>query len=159
LNRWDLVNGLLALTLVGLLALSWLPVLHAPPAVLLDVDPASIDEVRVERRDRLVLRLARDADGWRLTYPDSGTADPARVGQLLAVARAPVVQRITQPAGADYGLSPGSLVLQFGERRIAFGDRDPSARYRYVGVDGEVRVVDEAYYQLAGLPAGHYRAE
>jgi hypothetical protein len=78
---------------------------------------------------------------------------------LIAVARAPVTRRITTSAETDYGLSPGSLVLQFGQRRITFGDRDPSQRYRYVGVDGDVRIVDEAYYQLAGLPAGHYRTE
>lgn len=159
MNRWDGINGMLALVVAGLVTLLALPIGEVPRASLLEMEPGAIDEIRLERRDRLVLRLARDGDHWRMTYPEPALADPARVAQLLAVAGAPVVHRVSPTPGTDYGLDPGTLVLQFGQRRIAFGDRDPTMRYRYVRVDGEIRVVDDTYYQLAGLPAGHYRAK
>jgi hypothetical protein len=159
LNRWDIVNGVLALAAAALLALLWLPTPGPATPVMLDIDPASVTRVRVERGDRLALELERDGDDWRLTYPAPAAANPARVVRLLATARAPIAQRITPAEGADYGLMPGSLVLQFDQRRVTFGDRDPTQRYRYVAVDGDIATVDETHYQLAGLPAGHYRME
>jgi hypothetical protein len=158
-NRWDAVNLALALVVAGLLALLWLPRSGPASPVLLDIDTAAVALIRVERRDQLTLQLERDADGWRLTYPVQAAANPVRVARLLAIARAPVVQRVTPAAGADYGLAPGSLVVQFDRERLTFGDHDPAQRYRYVEIDGDVAAVDATWYQLAGLPAGHYRME
>jgi hypothetical protein len=159
LNRWDIVNGVLALAVGALLALLWLPIVGPTTPVMLDIEPGGVTRVRVERGDRLVLELERHGDDWRLTYPAPAAANPAEVNRLLATARAPIALRITPAEGADYGLTPGSLVLQFDQRRVTFGARDPTQRYRYVAVDGDIAAVDETYYQLAGLPASHYRVE
>jgi hypothetical protein len=47
-------------------------------------------------------------------------------------------------------------VLQLDGLRVAFGDRDPSQQARYTLVDGEVRVIDDLFYNLVTLPVRHF---
>ena len=45
-------------------------------------------------------------------------------------------------------------MLQLDEVRVAFGDRDPAQRSRYVLMDGTIKVIDDVYFNLLTLPAG-----
>lgn len=160
MSTWSRINLFLALLAAALLLVDWLAgnAVGRPPLTALD--PQGIDSVRVERGDRLTLALERSDGGWRLVHPETARARTERVAALLAVARAPVVQRLgTGTAPGDYGLADPAAVLQLDATRIAFGDRDPSQRNRYVSVDGATAVIDELYFNLLGLPAGHFRED
>ena len=131
----------------------------AQTATLTNLSPTTATVLRVERGRELRLALQREDEAWRLVHPRSAVADEDRVAQLLAVARAPVLQRF--PAGPDlaqFGLDSPTAVLQIDDTRLTFGDRDPTQHYRYVLSDDEVRVIDDVYFNLLSLPAQHFAA-
>lgn len=160
MNRWTRINLVLALLAAALLLVDRLGGRADGSDPLTGLDPQAVDAVRVERGDRLTLALERSNGSWRLSHPESAPARADRVAALLAVARAPVVQRLgAATEAADYGLAGPTAVLQLDATRIAFGDRDPSQRNRYVAVNGDVAVIDELFFNLLGLPAGHFRED
>jgi hypothetical protein len=160
MSTWTRVNLVLALLAAALFLLDRLAGEAASSPALTALDPQRISTVRVMRDDRLSLHLERSDGAWRLAHPEAAPARTERVSALLAVARAPVVQRLASAnATADYGLADPAAVLQLDSTRIAFGDRDPSLRNRYVSVDGSVAVIDELYFNLLGLPPGHFRED
>ena len=68
----------------------------------------------------------------------------------------------TLPPGNDlaqYGLAEPGTVLQLDEVRVAFGDRDPAQRSRYVLMDGTIKVIDDVYFNLLTLPARHFTGD
>lgn len=158
MSRWTRTNLLLA-ALAGVLAmLAWSPATETPgDDRLTGLMPNDIRSIRVERGNRLVLALQRDSGGWRLTHPRAAPASDRRVGQLLAVAVASVAQRIAlDDDGGRFGLADPAAILQLDQVRLAFGDRDPTQRSRYVRVGNEVCIVDDLYFNLLTLPAGHF---
>ncbi len=157
MNRWTRVNLLLALLAASLL------IAHLWPGGGTDLKPltalseAEISLIRVERADRLQLTLQRTDKGWQMAHPREAAAEERRVQQLLAIARAPVQHEFpTDSASARYGLDKPGAVLQFNELRLLFGDRDPSQNSRYVLVGDRIRVIDDVYFNLLGLPASHF---
>lgn len=157
MNRWTGVNLTLAMIVAALLALHLWPRNVTGMDPLTDLERDRVSLVRVERTERLQLELQRDERGWRLTHPREAAAKQNRVGQLLAIARAPVQQRFPADAGlAPYGLDKPKAVLQLNQLRLQFGDRDPGRDSRYVLVDGEVRVIDDVFFNLLSLPGSHF---
>jgi hypothetical protein len=160
MRPWNRVNLALGLIAAGLLVLLvWPP--HGPEQQRLTaLETQRLTSIRIERADRLVLGLARGDDGWRLDYPVRASAEQRRVAQLLAVARAPVQQEFSASGSlADYGLAQPEAVLQLDDIRLAFGDRDPVQRSRYVLVGDRIRVIDDVYFNLLTLPVGHFAAD
>jgi hypothetical protein len=160
MNPWWRLN--LALGVVAallLVALLWPHGSEAPDGERLSPSaPDEIAEIRIERDQRLALAFERHGERWHLTHPRKGPAQTRRVGQLLAIAGAPLQRRLPGDVPlADYGLAAPTAVIQFDRSRIAFGERDPSRRQRYVHIDDEVvGLVDDLYFNLLGLPPSHY---
>jgi hypothetical protein len=158
-NRWTQANLALAACALVLLAVDRWPVDSTQAATLTNLSPTTATTLRIERGRELRLAFQRAGEAWRLVHPRSAAADEDRVAQLLAVARAPVLQRF--PAGPDlaqFGLDSPTAVLQIDDTRLTFGDRDPTQHYRYVLFDDEVRVIDDVYFNLLSLPAQHFVA-
>lgn len=157
MNRWTTVNLLLAGAAAVLLALDLWPDRPGDRATLTPLTADEIRSVRVERAGRLELAFEHDRGDWQLTHPVQAPAEPRRVGQLLAIARAPVEHRFTASSDlAAYGLDPPKAVVQFNQNRLSFGERDPSQHGRYVLADGRIQVIDDVYFNLVTLPAGHF---
>jgi len=157
MNRWTRTNLLLAVLVAALLAAHLWPAGSTEHPPLTGLAEAEITSVRVERSDRLRLALRRDEKAWQLTHPQQAAAQTQRVRQLLAIARAPVQQAF--PATEDlarYGLAMPAAVLQLNNLRLLFGDRDPSQTSRYVLVNDRISVIDDVFFNLLSLPAGHF---
>ena len=160
MNPWTRLNILLGLLAIGLLAALLWPTANRDAIALTALEPGQITQVRIERADRLALALTRSTEGWQLTYPVEQAAVARRVEQILAVARAPVAQRFAVGDQlAEYGLVRPVAVLQLDDLRLAFGDRDPVQRSRYVLLGDEVRVIDDVYYNLLTLPVQHFSVD
>ena len=158
MSRWGWINLALAIYCGALLLVLLQPAaVDTPGMTLTALDPAAIQLIRIERHDRLELVFERRADAWHMTHPRSAPAAARRVGQLLAVASAPL-QPIT--AGADaaarYGLQPPQAVLHLDALQVEFGALDPSQRLRYVRSHGQTGAIDDLYYNLLQLPATHF---
>ena len=159
MNRWTRINLILAVLVAGLLGLHLWPSTPTYPT-LTDLAVEQVSAIRVERGDRLQLALQREQKTWRLTYPHQADARTERVRQLLAIARAPVQQAFPATADlSDYGLDRPRAVLQLDQLRLQFGGRDPAQESRYVLVEGNIRVIDELYFNLLNLPASHFIAD
>ena len=160
MTSWGRINLLLGL--IGallLLLLAW-PTQMPEQARLTALDMQRVASIRIERSDRLVLSFQRSGAGWQITYPEPSAAEERRVEQLLAVARAPVQQQFSTAGKlADYGLDQPTAVLHLGGLRLAFGDRDPIQRSRYVLVDDQVFVIDDVYFNLLTLPVRHFAVD
>lgn len=162
LHPWTRVNLVLAGLLALLVATDHLAreTDSRRPLTALGID--GITAVRVEDDARLRLAARRAQGGWRLVHPQDQTASPRRIAQLLAVARAPVHYAFAAPAElAPYGLDPPAAVVRFehntGEAvTLAFGDRDPDQRHRYVLVGNAISLIDEAFFGLLSLPPHHF---
>ncbi|MCP5300101.1 MAG: DUF4340 domain-containing protein [Chromatiaceae bacterium] len=160
MTSWTRID--LGLAVVVALLAMWLAwptgeVARAPTLTALAAQ--AVSSIRIEHADRLEMAFSRDADAWAMTYPHAAAADPRRVGQLLAIAAAPVLQQLdAADEPGRYGLDRPSAVVQFDAVRIEFGDRDPSQQARYVRVDQDIAAIDELYFNLAMLPATHFRA-
>ena len=160
MNRWTRVNLILGAIAAMLLVLHLWPQQLATPIRLTSLDVGTISTVRIEHAGDLQIALRRNTDGWELVHPGRAKARSHRVEQLLSISQA-VVER-TLPAGnglAQYGLAEPGTVLQLDEVRVAFGDRDPAQRSRYVLMDGTIKVIDDVYFNLLTLPARHFTGD
>lgn len=160
MNPWSRVNLALLLLAAALLVLDRWPPAAAPTSRLTAIDPATVQSLRIESGNRLVLAFARSGDAWRLTHPEAAQAAPRRVEQLLAITRAPVLQRLDDAdEPTAFGLTPPRAVLQVDATRLAFGDLDPTQRGRYVQTDAGLMTVDDVYFQLLTLPLQHFKGD
>jgi len=160
MRGWNRVNLVLGLIATGLLVLLVWPADAPDQTRLTTLELERVANIRIERADRLVLGFQRAGTGWQITYPAPAGAEPRRVEQLLAVARAPVQQQFAAAGAlADYGLDQPAAVLHLDGVRLAFGDRDPIQRSRYVLVDEQIRVIDDVYFNLLTLPMRHFTAD
>lgn len=156
MKPWDVVNLSLAALAAVLLALYYWPQ-DDGVIPLTALDPQTIDRVRIERGARLTLALQRAGDDWQLVHPDAMPAESRRVGQLLAIMRAPVRHSFAAPTDlAPYGLDSPQAILQLDDLRLQFGGREPSQDGRYVLGDGRIKVIDDVYFNLLTLPATHF---
>lgn len=158
MNRLDRLNLVLGLLLALLLWFGLQPPTTEIDPPLLKLAPSEVKEIRVIRGKRLVLGLLRDRQGWMLSHPEIARAAPLRVQELLALARAPVRWRATQspPDLASFGLAEPLLEVSFDQHRIRFGNASTPPGQRYVESAGQLLLIDEAFYRIAGLPARHF---
>ncbi len=165
MHPWTRINLILALLLGALLLADQWPAKTSSYEPLTEYRPADIDEIRVERGDRLILSLRRSELDWHMDHPEDRTASPKRVGQLLTVLEAPTLYRFAADNGlARFGLAEPELRLNLagpviGRVVLGFGDREPGQTGRYVLVEGQVKVVDDLFFNLLSLPARHYAGD
>lgn len=159
-NRWTRINLILGVVTAVLLALHLWPRQVMAPTRLTSLDAGTISTIRIEHGERLQIALQRSADGWELTHPGQARARSHRVEQLLAIARATVERTLPSRNDlAQYGLAEPTVVLVLDEVRVAFGDRDPAQRSRYVLLDNRVLVIDDVYFNLLTLPPRHFTGD
>ncbi|BAN68262.1 hypothetical protein [endosymbiont of unidentified scaly snail isolate Monju] len=94
-----------------------------------------------------------------LTHPEIARARPARVATLLALLHAPVRAEwpLTPTLQAQAGLAQPVRALWFDKLEIRFGGPSTPPGQRYVQVGERVYLVDDFWFDLAGLPATHFR--
>jgi hypothetical protein len=157
--RWTL-NLFLLILVAGLAWAVLRDVREAREAIrLTGMDPARIDGVELTRPGRDTVKLERvTGGGWRMTVPYRISADPERVGRLLAVVQAGVARSF--PAdGVDLGrlgLEPDPVRVSLGGQTLRFGGTDPIDRLRYVASGDLVHLTEDLYYHLITAPPSDY---
>lgn len=155
-RRW-LNLGLLG-AVSGLATLTWLEPGWAPVvSPLLNLVPAQIERIRVERRGQDTLAFERRGDQWRMTAPSAGLANQVLINPILQLAEAHCP--VQYPAGAIdlkmLRLDPPPLRLWLNDREIGFGGSAPTDDRRYLHIADRVHLCpDHLYLLLTSSAAG-----
>jgi hypothetical protein len=153
-SRW-LLNLGLALLIAGLvLVVLFKPGQQEPPAVpLTALTPDTISSIRLERREREAIVLARVDDNWRLTAPVKARANRHNVDNLLRLATAPSEARLAADSDLKpFGLEPPQAVVRFNNEEIALGHLHPLHNQVYVRYLGAVHLIPAHRQAVAGYP-------
>jgi hypothetical protein len=126
------------------------------------LDPATVQRLEVRCDTCRTRRFARSVDGWRMLEPYALPADADAVAHLLAIARAPVRQRLRLQEYdlAKLGLSPPQFTLTFDDVVVSIGGEDSIEHDRYVRVGDELlRVADRFSARLLEAPERELAAD
>lgn len=149
------VNVALALLVAGLAA--WLllkPSAETPAArPVLDLDPASVSRIRVERAGLPALALERARGSWRITSPVAARADAHKVERLLETARARGLASFPAEDLGRFELQPPAATLTLDDRAVGFGMLNPVTSAQYVLAGGAVHAISPKYYAALPLTA------
>ncbi|HRD50468.1 MAG: hypothetical protein JNK95_02780 [Candidatus Competibacter sp.] len=152
LGLLGLVGGLAALALFD-------PGRENPALIspLLDLAPAHIERIAVERPGQDALAFEQRAGRWWMTEPDNGPANPVLIRSILQLAEARCPLRYAT-AGLDLkplGLDPSQLQLRLNDRSIHFGATAPTDGQRYLRIGATVYLCpDRSYLLLTSAAAG-----
>lgn len=154
--------NLLLLGLVSLLGLAlwvWPDPDHQGPLTSLDPDRLAV--IRLGDRRGLKLVLERGPDGWRLTYPQAGPADPRRVQALARLAAARVYRSFSAKDGdlGAWGLDDPAYWVQLDSVALMVGADEPLRRRRYVRLGDQVHLIDDQYQQWLVAPVDAFLAQ
>lgn len=125
------------------------------PAPLTALNPATVQTVQVRCTGCVTRKFERTQNGWRMLEPYALPANVEAVVRLVAVARAPVHERLRLH---DYdltklGLAPAQMTLTLDTTVIEIGGEDPIDHDRYVRIGDELlRVPDRFSARLLETP-------
>jgi len=149
-RRW-LNLGLLGLA-GGLAGLAWFTPdresVTGPP--LLNLAPALLERIRVERPGQQTLVFERHGENWQMTAPGVGPVNPVLINPILQLAetRCPV----RYPVGAvdlkTLRLDPPRLRLWLNDQEIRFGGAAPTDNRRYLHLADHVYLCPDRLYPL-----------
>ncbi len=160
MSRASLRNLILLLVVVGL----GLLVYFGPggedtqPTVRLsELDPDTVTRIRIQRPEGPEILLVKEGEAWFLEEPIRIAANLFRVQSLLRLAGSVSHGQYPLQDGdlARFGLTTPRVILQLDELALAFGDTEPLAFRRYVGVGETLHLIDDVdYHHLTAKAAG-----
>ncbi len=160
-RRW-LNLGLLGLA-GGLAALAWLESgqersARAPD--LLDLTPAQIERIVVERPGQTRLAFNRSGGRWWMIAPESGLANPILLSPILNLAgvHCPLWYAVAEVDLKSLQLDPPRLRLWLNDREIRFGSTAPTDGRRYLQIGATVHLCPDRLYPLLTSAAVGFRA-
>ena len=155
LGLLGLIGGLVALALFDP---AWEnPALTSP---LLDLTPAQIEHIAVERPRQETLAFERRAARWWMTAPGNGPVNPVLIHSILQLAELRCSLRYAT-AGLDLkplGLDPPRLQLRLNDQNIDFGATAPTDGQRYLRVGATISLCPDRFYLLLTSAAASFLA-
>lgn len=127
--------------------------LRAAPGPLLALDPDTVSQVELRLQQGPVEHYEKRDGHWWRTDGRRVRADDGRLGELVAIAQAPVLawRPATDFDPARIGLSPPLAVLQLDGHRIAFGETSVTGPQRYVRVGDRIARISVRYTPRAAM--------
>ncbi|HRD67824.1 MAG TPA: hypothetical protein PKY50_16910 [Candidatus Competibacter sp.] len=125
---------------------------------LLDLAPARIERIVVERTGQETLAFKRRTGRWWMTAPTAGLANPVLLDPILHLAEARCLLRYT----ADEldlkasRLDPPQLRLHLNDREIRFGTTAPTDGQRYLQIGNTIHLCPDGLYPLLTSAAGSF---
>lgn len=160
-RRW--LNLALLGLVGGLATLAWLESrqerLAGVPA-LLDLTPARIERIAVERPGQADLAFKRSGGRWWMAAPESGLANPILLNPImdLAEAHCPLRYAVTELDLKALQLDPPRLRLWLNDWEIRFGATSPTDGLRYLQIGATVSLCPDRLYSLLTSAAASFRA-
>ena len=124
------------------------------PKPLVQLETSQVHEIEriCAGCDRLVILKRQGA--WELTQPYFAPADPRKIAELVAIASAPLRQRLASNSldPASMGLAPPVATLKLGPRLLEFGAAVPPHQDRYVRTGEALGLVQDRFSALLTGP-------
>lgn len=127
---------------------------------LLKLAPARIERIVVERPGQESLAFERRVDGWWMTAPTTGWANPVLLNPILHLAQVRCPLRY-DASGLDLKLlhlDPPRLRLWLDDREIRLGTTTPLDGQRYLQIGATVHLCPGNLYPLLTSSAGSFLA-
>ena len=160
-RRW--LNLALLGLVGGLATLAWFESrqerLAGVPA-LLDLTPAQIERIAVERPGQTNLAFKRSGGRWWMIAPENGLANPVLLNPImkLAEARCPLRYAVAELDLKALQLDPPRLRLWLNDWEIRFGATSPTDGLRYLQIGATVSLCPDRLYSLLTSVAASFRA-
>jgi hypothetical protein len=155
----NLLNGLLALVILGLVLLVvFEPGKSPPPAkvTLTNLNSSDIQRIQISRDDKDTVVLEKRHDRWWLQQPYDIAASEGKVDTALELAHAASLARYPAQTmdAAQTGLQQPTLRISLGDVALRFGTTEPLQGRRYVQVGDTVHLINDRYsFLLRGAAA------
>ena len=122
---------------------------------LTDMDPASINTIKIIRRDTDEIVFQKETGKWWMLSPYHMPANEVRINTILNL---PGAHSYTQFGKGEveldrFLLNDPAVSIEFNNTRIDFGDTNPIAEQRYVLANETVHLINDSLYQQLQTPA------
>jgi hypothetical protein len=152
-RRWILNAALVALVAGLLLVLLWKPGQSPPPPPLTGLEPEDVTHIVLRQRGQPEMELAKENTGWRLVRPVAGRVNRRTVDQLLRLAHAPVLARLSENRNpAEFGLAPARATVRLDDTEIDIGGLHPVKGQIYARHGGQILLVPATHAAAATHP-------
>ncbi|MBE2293964.1 MAG: hypothetical protein IAF00_03405 [Phycisphaerales bacterium] len=163
-RRWLNLVLLVLLGLVGGLAmLVWLKPKqerHEDLSGWLDLTPAQIEQIEVERPGQVKLVFTRQEDRWWMSAPEHGLANPILLNPILHLAETHCALQyaVAELDLKSLQLDPPQLRLKLNDQEIRFGTTTPTDGQRYLQIAQTVHLCPDRLYPLLTSAEASFRA-
>ena len=125
---------------------------------LMDLAPARVERIRVERPGQEALAFERREGRWWMIAPGSGPANPVLVDSIpqLAAARCRLRYAVTGLDPKQLHLDPPRLRLWLNDQEIRFGATTPTDGQRYLQVGATIHICTDSLYPLLTSSAASF---
>lgn len=129
-------------------------------SALLDLPPAQIQRINVERLNQEPLVFELRGEGWWMTMPATGLANPVLLAQILHFPQVhcPLSYSATGLDLARLGLDPPQLRLRLNGQEVHFGMTAPTDGQRYLRIGKMIYLCPDTLYPLLTSGAGSFIA-
>ena len=131
---------------------------HVVLEPLSDEDPRAVSRIHLELSAGGTIELRRTEGTWDLVEPLTMAANDFRINGLLGVLETPVHARMdaSEQSLGRFGLAAAEARVLLDDKEIQFGDTEPIHGRRYLLYDGQVALVDDAYFSHLSSSAANY---
>ena len=127
-----------------------------PVVKLTTIDPATIEDIRIIRRDLDDLIFRKLPQGWFMSSPYDYHANPQRIQTLLNLLQSvSLTQLDAEPDELPRFLldNPRASVVFNNHLQVDFGDSSPLGSQRYVRLNEKIHLINEGLFQQLLTPA------
>lgn len=114
--------------------------------LLTSLNPADINTIDIQQRQKNDIKLIRDKTSWQLMSPYSAPVSQTRINLILSLLSTPIhgeFQPMDTSSLAQFGLSSPSVIVSLNNESFALGDVEPISKRRYVLYQHIIYLIDD----------------
>ena len=161
MNTRHLLNLALVIVVVVLVLFTiYEPGIKKPQHTLIsnELDIGQINQIELQHNGKLVIKLEKHQQGWKITEPFQLAANDIQVYGLLSILKEKsFVQIVSKDEELDkFGLKNPVIQLLLNNKEISIGTTDPINFRRYVLIDGTIHLINDAIYRYLSMEATRF---
>ncbi|WP_289282785.1 MULTISPECIES: DUF4340 domain-containing protein [unclassified Methylophaga] len=127
--------------------------------LLTSLNPADINTIDIQQRQKNDIKLIRDNASWRLMSPYPAPVSQTRINLILSLLKTPVhgeFQPMDISSLAQFGLHTPSVIVSLNNESFALGDVEPISKRRYVLYQHIIYLIDDDVMPLLTASADSF---